>query len=225
MTNKTKKIIAREFLFLLGAILLFIVMIFIWKILNNKNIDKEKNLKQKIENISQNLFQNEYYYNNEIYLESELYKKYGKSLESKIKEHGYIKRTEVDVLLDDFFGKYTNEKLSSFKRNKIKLTYNENFDSLIKNLYSENLNETIKTEKIQLIKKVYGLETDSKTINEFHSKITYLKNKLNKVESSFFNLEMNSNKIFELGIILFSIFFILRYLFYGTKWSIKKLKE
>lgn len=52
-----------------------------------------------------------------------------------------------------------------------------------------------------------------------------LEKKLQKIESSIFNENINENKVFRLGLILFLIFFIFRYLMYGTKWSLKQLKK
>jgi len=53
MKDSNKKIFAREFLFLLGTIILFLVVFFAWVMLHNSNDAKESELKQKIENLSE----------------------------------------------------------------------------------------------------------------------------------------------------------------------------
>ena len=53
MKQENKKIIAREFLFLLGTTILFFVILFIWIMLNEANNDKEYELNQKIEKLTE----------------------------------------------------------------------------------------------------------------------------------------------------------------------------
>jgi hypothetical protein len=52
-----------------------------------------------------------------------------------------------------------------------------------------------------------------------------LEKELEKTKDSFFNSSVGENERLELGFMIFSIFFLFRYLIYGTKWSIKQLKE
>lgn len=53
MKESAKKIIAREFLFLLGTTILFFVILFIWTLLHNYNNEKEYELKQEIESLTE----------------------------------------------------------------------------------------------------------------------------------------------------------------------------
>jgi len=188
MKNNIKKIIAKEFLFLFGTVIQFILVLFVWTLLNNLNHDKEYELKQKIEKLT----------------------KY-ENLSFRLKLFYYLK----NEVTDEFGIKYNHgEKdifISNLKDNKKALK--------VYDLLKENGNIRINQEEY--------LSRISKDIeSEKHlNKVSSLEKELEKTKDSFFNDCVCDDKILRFGQILFSLFFLLRYLIYGTKWSIKQLKE
>lgn len=186
MNKKTKKIIAKEFLFLLGTTILFFIILFIWIILNDSNRDKEYKLKDKIEKLTESeklpyrlrVF---YYINNDI------------------TENSWNKMKDSEKFISDLKDTENASKIYDYIKEKgnISSTKDEFLDKISKDNESEN----------------------------YFTKILPLETELKKTEDSFFNSSIRDEEIFVLGIFLFSIFFLLRYLIYGTKWSIKQLKE
>ena len=59
---------------------------------------------------------------------------------------------------------------------------------------------------------------------KYLEKIIPLEKELKKRNSSFFSNSITDKKVIGLGIILWTVFFLFRYLFYITKWSIKQLR-
>lgn len=174
MKKSTKKIIAREFLFLIGTIIFFFLFYLILFKLVQSNSKNEKKIKNEIVKLRNQLPEgqkfdeygilmkkNIYIYKDEEYSKNELLQKYGNQLESKIIEHGFVLK-----------------KTMTFEESK-------------------------------------GFITKQKELN----------NKLEKIESSIFNMKIGYNELLGIGLILFLMFFILRYVVYGTKWSFKQLKE
>ena len=81
-------------------------------------------------------------------------------------------------------------------------------ESFIKN-NSLNKQDSIKLEKTDHIRK----------------EISDFKNRKIKLENKYFDEYDRMELLTGIGIILFGILFLLRYLFYAVKWSIKILKE
>ncbi|WP_026754757.1 hypothetical protein [Sediminibacter sp. Hel_I_10] len=55
----------------------------------------------------------------------------------------------------------------------------------------------------------------------YFEKLDHLEN----IQSSFFNKTINSNDVYRLAFIIFSAFFVLRYLIYAVRWSLLQLKN
>lgn len=60
---------------------------------------------------------------------------------------------------------------------------------------------------------------------QYLTQILPLEEELKKTKNSFFNDWVDDDEVLGLGLILFSLFFLLRYLIYATKWSVKQLKQ
>lgn len=174
MKKNYKKIFAREFLFLIGTIIIFFLIFLIWYKLVQSNLKNEININNEIVKLKNQLpegqkfdkygipiIENIYIYENEEYSENELLQKYGNKLETKIIEHGFLLKKTIT---------FDESKAFLFKQKE-------------------------------------------------------LNNQLEKIKRSVFNLKIGKNELLGIGLFLFLIFFIIRYIIYGTKWSIKQLKE
>ena len=185
MNKRTKKIIAREFLILLGTSLLYLIILFSWVMLNNSNYDKKYQLEQRIEKLTEyeklpyrlRVF---YYINNEIL----------KMSWEKMKDS---KKFILDI----------KDEVEASK------TYN----------YIKN-NSDITIDKKEFISRI---SKDNQS-EKYLEKIIPLEKELKKRNSSFFSNSITDKKVIGLGIILWTVFFLFRYLFYITKWSIKQLR-
>jgi hypothetical protein len=188
MNMKTKKIIAKEFLFLLGATILFFVVLFIWTMLHESNYNKTYVLKEKIEELTE-------------------YEK----LPYRLKLLYYIK----NEVTDDYGIKYNLEDSEKFiSELKDKEQASEIYD------YLERIGNVSNT------KEKYLEKISKDTESEKHlTELLTIEKELEKTKDSFFNRYVGNNEILELGFMIFSMFFLFRYLIYGTKWSIKQLKE
>lgn len=186
MKDSTKKIIAREFLFLLGTTILFFVVLFIWTSLNDSNNDKEYEVKQEIESLTEyeklpyrlRVF---YYINNDII------------------EYSWDKMKDSEKFISDLNDKENASKIYDYIKEKGNIGIN----------------------KEQYLKRISG-DTESE---KYLTKVLPLEKRLDKIKSSFFNNSVGDDEALGLGLWIFSVFFLLRYLIYTTKWSIKQLKK
>lgn len=134
-----------------------------------------------------------------------------------------------------------NEKLPF--RLKVFDYLNSELDTNSKDKFYESKNfiSNLKSDE-EMADEVYVYLFDNKkttlTISEFKAEIkndvdserhlkeiTILEKEVENKKDSFFYNSFSNDKIISIGITLFSIFFLLRYLIYGTKWSLKQLKE
>jgi cell division protein FtsI/penicillin-binding protein 2 len=179
----TKKIIAREFLFILATIVLFIFLLIIWIVLNQSSREKKYKIEKKIEELTQ--YEILPYRARILY-----YVNTDKILPNKIENK------------ENFISELKNEKYASEIFEYIKKHYGDT--PISKELF---LNQILK-------------DTSSEnSLNE----IIKLENELVRT-NSIFSGNIDDDEVFGLGFTLFSIFFLLRYLIYATKWSIKQLK-
>jgi hypothetical protein len=176
MKKTSRKIIAREFLFLLGTTVLFFVILFVWISLNESNYDKR----------------------NEIETEIEKFKKNSQSENEELLKLVYDKLT-TKATYDEFVFDF-KESLELQKLSYSKLETDVDFETFLKDALGED-----------------EIEKATEFMN--------LEKKLQQTESSIFNDSVDIDESIGLGMTLFSIFFIFRYLIYGTKWSITQLKE
>ncbi len=184
MKKTYKKIIAREFLILLGAIILYLVAMFSWVGLYEINYSKKIKLENEIEKLT------------------------------KIKPSGITEQKALELY--NFFAK-ENYDLGDF----------DNFISA--------LTDTMKRKELFFFFEKEGYDIGElrdfkirENDNEFKkylSKMTALKKDLKKNKNSIFSKDIDNGILVNLGVIIFSIFFLLRYVIYGTKWSIKQMKE
>ncbi len=190
MKDSTKKIIAREFLFLLGTIILFFVVIFIWASLNDSINDKEYELKQEIKSLTE-------------------YKK----LPYRLRVFYYINNNIIEYSWDKM--KDSEKFISDLKENEYA---SEIYDYIKKK-------RNIEIDKEQYLKLISKDTVSEQYLTKLLPKLLPLEKKLDKIKDSFFNHSVGGDEALGLGILIFSIFFLLRYLIYATKWSIRQLKK
>jgi hypothetical protein len=200
---KMKKIIAREFLIFLGAILLFLVMYFSW-FQKKESLQKEINNSQfayeKVENItfkfepviSLELLWNLYLNDNEV---KKNINNRDLSIIQKFPElNTYLKS---NVLLD-------------FIRTKEAAKYDSKIEFYSKfpefGFDDNGYHRNIKTSSFNELKKIQEQNNDL------------------KIKYSVFQDFSEKDIILTLAALIFSIFFLIRYLFYAVKWSIIQLK-
>jgi hypothetical protein len=70
---------------------------------------------------------------------------------------------DLDSLLVDFYGKYTNEELTQEKINAIKNTYGDDIDGLLQDLYQKYGGGQVDEDKLNIIKETYGLKKKDQT--------------------------------------------------------------
>jgi hypothetical protein len=186
MQKTTKKIIAREFLYLLGTTIVFFIVVFIWIRLSERNYQEQNKLESEIEKLTEyeNLpYRLKVFY----YLNNEIIESTSEKIENKEK------------FISDLKSKKEASEIYKFLKEKqhIKISETEYLTKISKDTESE-----------KYLKDILPLEKE-----------------LEKAKNSFFNGNVYTDDMGVFGLILFSIFFLLRYLVYGTKWSIKQLKE
>lgn len=189
MNKNTKKIIAKEFLFLLGTTILFFVVLFAWTMLSDSNSDRKYEIKQEITELTQ---ANElpyrlrvFYFVNKDILNNSSW--------NKMEDSGkFISDLKTDPGI-------VSSIYSFIKENDSGMTITE-----------EEFKEKVRNDK------------ESET---YLTKITSLEKELEKTKASIFSGSVGDDEILGLGLTLFSIFFLLRYLIYATKWSVKELKQ
>lgn len=181
-----KKIIAREFLFLISSLIISLIFVLI----ANYKYDSY------IENIDEL---------NKLTVTD--------SLPKRLK----IYEITSDIDSENKFPEYIAEvsKLTGFPNKKVFIEKLK--DEKIANLFYENANAyfEIKNDKKTFLKKIKSDKNESESRIE---KISEIENKINQYETS---IKFDQ----ELIIILFTLTFLIRYLYYSTRWSIKQLKE
>ncbi|WP_439132514.1 hypothetical protein [Polaribacter sp.] len=197
INGKIKKVIAKEFLFLLGSIILSVLIFLIWSLLININQNKENDLIQKVDKLN----------------------KY-KNLPYKLKMFHFLKNGVPNIYNE----KHKLEEREQFiykikKREKSNQIYDfikENgfLEIIKKDFYDKNLKEE------DFYNKIIKDTKSEKYLNE----IKVSEKELEKTKKSLFNKNIYNEEILGICLVVFSVFFILRYLIYGTKWSIKQLK-
>jgi len=210
MNKKTKKIIAREFLILFALIvsgLLTFVCIFPYNLYQQKRINEIENIISERKAIADSLnksvsekLKNQKWYHKKI-TDKFNFTKPVKSFWLSVSNH-----TQNDSVNYHWNNNWTNNLIEYHKT----LGFNnaQELESFIKN-NSLNKQDSIKLEKTDHIRK----------------EISDFKNRKIKLENKYFDEYDRMELLTGIGIILFGILFLLRYLFYAVKWSIKILKE
>jgi hypothetical protein len=205
MKKSTKKIIAREFLFLLSSIVLFFIVILIWNSLNNSSNKEVETISTEIENIKRIIP------SNEIVLAESF-------------------RIELDTIVLRMTNAMESEKSIQSVVDLYKEMYGipeYAFNSKIENIILEKKQEGDTDKELKKIIENYKKEFDLKRTDQGknYEQLTKLKKELKNIKSSFFQNSIESAYIINLIAIILSILFGLRYIYYGTKWSVKQLKE
>jgi hypothetical protein len=143
-------------------------------------------------------------------------------------------RLKVFYFINNEIIKSSSEKMENREKfisdMKNKKDASEIYATFIKPKFDPNKPYKIVSEK-EITKNVDSSENKfltqiakDKESENYLQKILVKEKEIEKLKSSVLN-GMGTDETIVFGIILFSIFFVLRYLMYATKWSIKQLKE
>lgn len=187
----TKKVIAREFLWLLSSAVIFFIILFLWLYLHDRNIKKVEKIDLELSSIS-----NFEPHSSLVEFENKFSNKDIKDLDLYISSDSVLSKYNKKALLD-YVAIVNSRKYKNYREinSKFKIF---GFDD-------EGFHDNFKKHDFVLMKQK--------------------KYELDKIKKSFFNNNINEEDIFGLLIIILTISFGLRYVFYATKWSIKQLKE
>ncbi|HEU4496329.1 MAG TPA: hypothetical protein VFR70_04690 [Flavobacterium sp.] len=201
MQKTTKKIIAREFLFLLGTTTLFFIALFIWIWLYERNYQSQNKLTSEIESLTSyeklpyrlKIF---YHLNNEVYTSS----------------------SEKIVNRKEFISDLKDDTVALKIYNTLKLKDEPNYQTVS----VEDIQKTTDPNAKQFLIRI-AKDKESET---YLQKLAVKEKELEEVKNSAFNgMGKDDEKAIILGLILLSIFFLLRYLVYAVRWSFRQLKE
>ena len=245
MNKKTKKIFAREFIYLVIATILSFIIFFGCLYFQERNYKSSKVIESEIKAINDVLpkkqllwiecIENKFY--SDSYNEFEL--KYS-DVENQKFLYQQLKNNELYTeSLDDFRIKYFRKEAANKDAYELYQIDNgwiseDEFSSLLKDsevlnwLYKRFIETGYGGTFIDFKNLISGTEDKILSESEFrnqYDKIKVLEQELEQKKSSIFNNELGDNEIFGIALIVFSILFLLRYLFYGIKWSLKQVKE
>ena len=245
MNTKTKKIIAKEFIYLILGTILFFIIYFGCLYFQERNYKSSKELEKKIENITDVLSKKQLLWfglsEDKFYSDSfnEFQVKYSDFENQKLLYQQLINNELYTKSLSDFRLKYFRKDKAYEDIYQLYLNQNgriekEKFNSLLKDskvtnwLYKRFVGEGYKHTFADFNKLIFG--PDDKILSEYElrnelEKRKTLEQKLKNKKSSMFNNKFGDDEIFGIALIVFSILFLLRYLIFGIKWSIKQLKE
>jgi hypothetical protein len=242
MNTKSKKIFAREFIYLLLGMLLFCLIFLGYHYLYENNHNSCEKLENEIEKITTDIparqllwlelsekkyFEDSYNkfllkYNNEenqeflfnILKNNELFT--GSLVEFRLK---YFRK---DLAYEDLYQIYIKEKswVNKVEFNSL-LKDQSTIDWLYKKFVAEGYKHTLNDFK----NLIFGTEDKQLTLHELrikHQSIKDLKQKLKKKKLSIFHTYYDY-EFWGIALILFSILFVFRYLIYGIKWSLKQM--
>jgi len=203
-----RKVLAREFLILLGAIVVIGASIFIWSLLDNQSTEQNKGSIQSM-GFSREIYQN--------MTDLQLQEDFVEIIDIEYPDNF------VMLLRDPEISKSFYAKAKSLELYK----WNHNYFSLkeLKEEYGDSLEQKI--EKYQFRKT--NMITDL-SYPEFRNEIE--KDSISSQNAAIKNQslkpslpKMTSSGIIELVLIILLIFYPFRWLIYLTKWSIKELKN
>ena len=244
MNIKLKKILAREFIYLLLGVLLFCLIFFGYQYLHKNNHISCTKLENDIESITKDLPArqllwlelSEKNYVEDSYDEFQL--KYN-NVENQDFLFNLLKNNEIFTgSLREFRLKYfrkdlANEDIYQIYIKEKSWVNKDEFNSLLKEqstidwLYKKFVTDGYKHSIIDFKNLIFG--TEDKQLPESELRIKYqsikdLKQKLEKKRLSIFNTYY-VDEFWVIYLILFSILFVFRYLIYGIKWSFRQLKD
>lgn len=245
MKSRFKKIVALEFIILLGSTILFGIIYSGWHLLHNRSKGNLYNLNSTIQSrqlpinyqidigrLRKDRKKFHFFYENgfEIGFLTESFKEFdskkddinwqnelfeitsSSELYTKSKSEFLLKYFPFSQQADEIESPYINQNpykgLEKDFRNRLlkEIDWNSSDDALQKTINQEML-------------------ADNETYQEFVRETSKLQEKRRDLKLSIFQKPITKENIIWLGIILFSITFGLRYLYYCTVWSIKQLKN
>jgi uncharacterized protein YpmS len=205
MNKPTKKIIAREFLFLLASLILFFVLFLIWGALNKSSENKVKTATAKIEEIRNKMPSNKTVLAESFRIELDtLVSRMTKAQESQ---------ESIQSVVDYFKELYGIPEYA----------LNSKFEKIV----SENRQKGVSDKELEKFVENYRedfIANRTKYDSDF-AQLSNSKEDIENAENSFFHHSIQLNDWIKLIGIILSISFGLRYIFYGTKWSLKQLRE
>ena len=205
MNKRTKKIIAREFLFLLASIVLFFILFLIWTALNKSSENKVKTSTAKIEEIRSKIPSNKNVLAESFRLELD-------TLVSRMTE-AQESQESIQLVVDYYKQMYGIPEFA----------LNSKFEKIV----SENRQKGISDKELEKVVENYRkdfIANRTKYDSNF-AQLSKSKEDIENAENSFFYNSIQHNDLIKLIGIILSILFGLRYVFYGTKWSLKQLWE
>jgi len=231
MKQTTKKIIAREYLFLLGSIILFFIILFLWMFLESRNDRKISEIQNEIATIEKefqinNLDLNKifdfkenseklYQVINERSLYTKSFEEFNEQFSSKEKQIKLYNGVKEEGLYTKSQKEFLNEYFS-YPENNIE-------KELQKLLYEAKDNGTSYSRINEIIYRYLAKNNDSYKQNL--ERVKELKVELKGRKESFFNSGIYKDNVIGLGLLIFSIVFCFRYLIYAAKWSFMQLKK
>ncbi|MGR6087938.1 MAG: hypothetical protein ACU4F9_07175 [Arcticibacter sp.] len=244
MNIKSRKILAREFIYLLLGVLLCCLIFLGYDYLHENNIKSCVELENEIEKITADLPARQLLWlelSEKKYLEDsygQFQLKYNNA-ESQEFLFNLLKNNEL------FTGSFDEFRLKYFRKNKANddvyqiyikeksWVNKDEFNLLLKNpstvdwLYTKSVAEGYKHSLNDFKNLIFGSEEKHLSIHQLRIKyqsIKELKQKLEKKKLSFFNT-YQADLFLEISLTTFSILFVFRYLKYGIKWSLKQIKD
>lgn len=214
MNKKVKKIIAREFLILLALIILTSIIflcVFPYNSFQKSNIDKIDNSLIEKEKLTENL---------------------NKTVNQKIENQEWF----FEKLSNEFdIANSENSKLKTLWPILQKIAENDSIEHRWNNKWEKSLKDFHKrigfknaTDLEAFIKRNSISLNDSiqlKKSDKIRKEITELKNRRTEFKGKILNENAKFKLAGGIGVILFGILFLLRYLIYAVNWSVGTLKE
>ncbi|MFC1784851.1 hypothetical protein ACFL0J_04395 [Candidatus Neomarinimicrobiota bacterium] len=113
---------------------------------------------------------------------------------------------------------------TSFDRDKLVLFLEEINARTVSDKYYDELKSRYDNFTVSKSKFRENILNDTRSDLELPN-ILSIEEKLKKIQISFFNDRIYGDGVVALGLILITLFFLFRYLYYATKWSIKQLRD
>ena len=198
-----KKIIAREFLYLFGTVILTIIISIVSIKISDLNFHKRSELKEKINNLTKR-----------------------EKLPYRLKIYYFLEREGIINTEDKYLKR---ENFIATLKNEVKA--GEIFDEYVfpnvdKHNYYEQNSDKSEKDLVEKAKRKFLLENANDNDSEnYLLKIKIEEDNLRHVKNSIFNSTDFLETARVCSIIIFSVFFLSRYIIYALKWSLKQMNE
>ena len=192
-----KKIIAREFLILLGTAIIFSIVFFSWAKITDKTNSKRDYYCNSLYDLTENNYNLPYNY--------QVFDNFNKHINKKpsIDTIAFLKKIKSDNLFRiNTFTALRSKNVYPYYNYNYPKPFDYRLSAFNKEIENDSISETIVRE------------------------ISTLRFNCDKSRNAFFSGNYNfEEKATSFGLFFFFIFFILRYLLYAVNWSLKQLKE